>query len=457
MNTATLSPGTNAASARSLSVTLVALTASLSGFLFGFDTIVISGAEQAVQALWQTSDGVHGLAISAALWGTVIGALGAFWPSDRFGRRKTLFFIGLLYAVSALGSALAWDEWSFMAFRFIGGIGVGISSVAAPTYIAEVAPRAKRGRLVGLFQLSLVIGILVATLSNSQINAMADSVAAIGDNAWRWMLGVELLPAIIYTVLTRGLPESPRWLATVDDDPDAARATLARLDPDGYQDTMAEIMQAEQGAPSKLLTSRLAKPLILVTLIAFFNQMSGINAVFYYGPRLFELAQLGQQGALLASVGMAAVNVAATLVGIWLIDRLGRRPILMIGCVGFIASLLVIAYGFQTQSYALVPIAVFAFIGSHGIGSGAIIWSYIAEVFPNDVRAKGQAYGCGVHWIMAALITLVWPFVLGAVPTPAIFLTFAALMVAQLVFALFYMVETKGKSLEELSAELVKA
>ena len=429
------------------SVTLIALTASLSGFLFGFDTAVISGAEQAVQALWRTTDAVHGLAISAALWGTVVGALTGHVPADRYGRRATLFWIGVLYAVSAIGSALAWDEWSFMLFRLIGGLGVGASSVAAPAYIAEIAPRERRGQLVAFYQLSLVAGILVAFASNYALSGL-------GQGAWRWMLGIEAVPALAYTLLTLTLPESPRWLASVRGDRAGALAVLERLVPGQAEAVLAEVTAGRADTSVRLFVRRLRLPVLLAFLIAAFNQLSGINAVIYFAPRIFGLAGFEAQTALLATVGIGAVNLAATLVGLWLIDRAGRRTLLVAGCAGYVLSLGALAYGFAAGAFALVPLAVFAFIASHAVGSGAIIWGYVAEVFPNEVRAKGQALGSGTHWVFAAAISLVMPAILSSVAPPVIFGTFAALMAVQLVFALMIMPETKGRSLEELAAAL---
>lgn len=434
-------------------ILLWSLTAALSGFLFGFDTAVISGAEQAVQRVWQTSDTVHGLAISSALWGTVIGALLGAWPSDRFGRKPTLIAIGILYAVSAIGSALAWDPYSFMSFRFIGGLGVGASSIAAPAYISEIAPRRHRGTLVALFQTMLVVGILAAFISNYLIG-----ISMTG--GWRVMLGAELVPALFYFLAVLFIPESPRWLVVKRGDETAARAILARIAPGHAEETLASI-ETERAEPSisirAFLSRRYAFPILLAFLIAFFNQLSGINAIIYYAPRIFDLTGSGEAAGLFATIGVGVVNLVFTLIGLALIDRAGRRTLILIGSVGYIVSLSMVAYGFASEQYALVPFFIFAFIASHAIGQGAVIWVYISEIFPTVARAKGQALGSGTHWVLAAILTFVMPGVLSTVSPVTIFLFFAGMMVLQLAFAIFIMVETRGRSLEELGASLSRS
>lgn len=433
------------------SILLWALTAALAGFLFGFDTAVISGAEQAVQRTWQTSNAVHGLAISAALWGTVIGALLGAWPSDRFGRRATLIVIGILYAVSAAGSALAWDPYSFMIFRFIGGIGVGASSIAAPAYISEIAPAAKRGRLVALFQTMIVVGILVAFLSNYLIGS------ALGKDGWRIMLGAEILPALAYLLAVFFIPESPRWLLVKRGDEAAARSILSRISPGHADETLTEIRQTSDQPSVSLKTffsGKYAVPIMLAFLLAAFNQLSGINAIIYYAPRIFELTGAADNVSLLATVGIGAVNLVFTLIGLALIDRAGRRSLMLIGSIGYIVSLSMVAYGFAAEQYTLVPYFIFAFIAAHAVGQGAVIWVYISEIFPTVARAKGQALGSGTHWVLAAILTLVMPAILTAYPAVYIFAFFTIMMCLQLLFTLFMMVETRGRSLEELGTSL---
>src|SRR6185503_4740292 len=368
------------------------LTAALAGFLFGFDTVVISGAEKTIQSLWGLSPGLHGFAIASALYGTVVGALLGGWPADRFGRKVTLLCIGLLYIVGAVGSALAPNVAIFIAARFIGGLGIGISTVVAPMYIAEIAPPKNRGRLGGMFQFNIVLGILVAFVSNALL-------AGIGPNAWRWMLGVAAFPSFLYALSCLGLPESPRWLLTRKGDREAGLQVLQRIEPDiPASDTAAEADQiiaasAEESSSGHFWTRQLRKPILLAILIAFFNQMSGINAILYFAPRIFELTGLAAKAALLQSVGIGVTNLVFTFVGLWLIDRLGRRTLLYIGSFGYIASLGLIAWGFFHRHYSIIPVCVFAFIAAHAIGQGAVIWVFISEIFPNRHRAEGQSLG----------------------------------------------------------------
>ena len=428
-----------------------ALVAALAGFLFGFDTAVISGAEQAVQAEWQMGDVLHGLAISAALWGTVIGALTAGWPLDRFGRKKTLVWIGMLYALSAIGSALAWDPTSFMLFRFIGGLGVGASSVAAPAYIAEIAPREVRGRLVALFQTMIVLGILVAYLSNYVLGG-------IGGEAWRFMLGAEVLPALAYLIATFVIPESPRWLLVTRNAEEKARQILNQINPDTVSETLAAIREeaareVRQLSWGQFFSGTLKRPIMLAFLIAMFNQLSGINAIIYYAPRIFELSGAGASVALLATVGIGAINLLFTLIGLSLIDKAGRKFLLYLGSFGYIISLGMTAYGFASEQFALVLPFILAFIAAHAIGQGAVIWVYISEIFPSAARAKGQSLGAGTHWLFAAALTFVMPSVLALVPPVAIFLGFAGMMVLQLLWVHFAVFETRGRSLEEIARE----
>lgn len=325
------------------------LSAALAGFLFGFDTVVISGAEKTIQSLWELGDFQHGLAMSMALWGTVLGSLVGSYPTDRFGRTKTLLSIGILYLVSAIWSGLATDVYSFMIARFIGGVGVGISTVAAPLYISEIAPPEHRGRLAGMFQFNIVFGILVAFVSNTLLGG-------IGENAWRWMLGVEAIPALIYSVMCFGLPESPRWLIGRKDDRDGAIKVLQLVNPDA---SVAELeckvdeianLAHEPSSTGGFWSARLKTPILLAFLIAFFNQLSGINAILYFAPRIFALTGLGEEAALLQSVGIGITNLVFTFVGLWLIDRLGRRTLLYYGSFGYILSLGLCAWAFL--SYA---------------------------------------------------------------------------------------------------------
>ncbi len=437
----------------------ISLTAALSGFLFGFDTVVISGANLPIKELWNTSPWFHGTFImSMALWGTVIGSLFGGIPCDRFGRKKTLFWIGILYAASALGSAIAPDPYTFSFFRFIGGLGVGASSVAAPIYISEISSPENRGKLGALYQFNLVLGILIAFISNYLLQGFG------GSNDWRWMLGVEAIPAILYTLMVIKIPNSPRWLAITKQDDEGALKTLKLLFNENQ--ALAKLQEIKESISvtrigEKLFSKRYKTPLILAFLIAFFNQLSGINFVLYYAPEILERAGLAAQESLFSSISIGIVNLVFTFVGVWLIDRLGRKQLMKIGSVGYIISLAMVGWCFYSgASSALLLTFVLIFIASHAVGQGAVIWVFISEIFPNKVRAFGQSWGTGTHWVFAALITLVTPIFLDAEngifkdnPWP-IFIFFSGMMVLQLIFVLFMMPETKGVSLEELSSKL---
>jgi len=430
-----------------------AITSALAGFLFGFDTVVISGAEQKIQALWGLSAGVHGIAMGAALYGTVLGSLVGGWPADRYGRRATLLWIGVLYIVSALGCAFAWNVSVFIAARVIGGIGIGISTVAAPLYISEISPPAHRGRLAGMFQFNIVFGIVIAFASNALL-------AGVGENAWRWMLGVAAIPSVIYTIMCFGIPESPRWLLTRKHDRVRGLQVLALIEPNA---TPAQLQQEADDivAASSAQTStrgfwsmRLRVPIMLAFLVAFFNQLSGINAILYFAPRIFEMTGLGARAALLQSVGIGITNLVFTFVGLWLIDKLGRRTLLTIGSFGYIASLGLCSWAFFTQHYAIVPACIFAFIAAHAIGQGTVIWVLISEIFPNQYRATGQSLGSATHWVFAALLTTLFPAVVSAFAPGYVFLFFCGMMVLQLVWVKTMVPETKGVPLEEIQRQL---
>lgn len=430
-----------------------ALTSALAGFLFGFDTVVISGAEQTIQSLWGLSPGLHGVAMGAALYGTVLGSLVGGWPADRFGRRATLLWIGVLYLVSALGCGFAWNVGVFIVARLIGGIGIGVSTVVAPLYISEIATPAHRGKLAGMFQFNIVFGIVIAFLSNALL-------AGIGANAWRWMLGVAAIPSLIYTVMCFGIPESPRWLLTRKGDRAAALKTLALIEPaattDQLESTATEIVTATSAQTSTrgFWSMRLRVPIMLAFLVAFFNQLSGINAILYFAPRIFAMTGLGASAALLQSVGIGITNLVFTFVGLWLIDRLGRRTLLIIGSYGYIASLGACAWAFFSGHFSIVPACIFAFIAAHAIGQGTVIWVLISEIFPNQYRARGQSLGSATHWIFAALITTVFPAVVSAFRPGYIFLFFCLMMVLQLVWVRTMVPETKGVPLEEIQRRL---
>ena len=428
------------------------VTVAVAGFLFGFDTAVISGADQPLQALWHTSNLFHGFFVmSSALWGTVIGALFGNWPCERYGRKKVLIGIGVLYLVSAVGSALAPDPYSFSVWRLVGGLGVGASSIVAPAYISEIAPPAVRGRLVILYQFQLVFGILIAFASNFLL-------ASVFSLDWRWMLGAEAIPAFVYLVLVTRVPESPRWLLLRKGDEAESRRVLGMVDPDSVDRTIMEIRHADREFTDDSLFRRAYLwPMLFAFLVAAFNQLSGINFIIYFAPRIFELAGLDNSSALLSTTGIGLVNLVFTLFGMALIDRAGRKTLLLIGSIGYIASLAAVTWAFQSGTGGIpVVLFVFVFIASHAVGQGAVIWVFIAEIFPNKIRTKGQSLGCGTHWVFAAIITLLMPYLLGRFHGAAIFGFFTAMMVLQLLFVLFLMPETKGRSLEYLAEHLSK-
>lgn len=428
---------------------------AMAGFLFGFDTAVISGADRPVQELWGLSDLQHGLFImSMALWGTVLGAIFGNWPTDRLGRRKTLFAIGVLYFVSAVGSALATDPFWFSFFRLIGGFGVGMSSVAAPAYISEIAPAERRGNLVALYQFNVVFGIFMAYVSNAILGSL------LGADAWRWMVGIEAVPALVYTLALFKVPESPRWLILNRHDTQGAAAILRQVDATRDVDVQIEEIQTadreDNKVHSRFFSRRYRLPITLAFLIAFFNQFTGINFVLYYAPRILESAQLGASASLLSTAGIGLVMVIFTMIGMALIDRFGRRKLMYIGSVGYIISLSIISYAFFTDNLggALIPLQLCLFVAAHGISQGTVIWVFISEIFPNRERARGQSLGSFTHWFFAAAITLVTPWVLGVFNGGPVFAFFAFMMVLQIAFVAFLMPETKGVSLEKLQRKL---
>ena len=429
------------------------LTAALAGFLFGFDTVVISGADQKLQELWNSTDIFHGSVVMAmALWGTVVGAIFGGIPTRKIGRKKTLLWIGIFYTISAMGSALAYDPYTFAAFRFLGGVGVGISGIAAPAYISEIAPAKNRGRLVGLYQFNLVTGILIAFLSNYMLSGL-------GENDWRYMMGIEALPAILYTFLVLSIPKSPRWLYLNNQLEQAEKIIREAYSKKDADELIAEIIKDKESSVNSesIFQKKYSFILMLAFLVAAFNQFSGINAFLYYAPRIFEAGGLGESAALLNSVGIGLTNVIFTYIGISLIDKLGRRSLMYIGSIGYIISLTLISLSFILEWGGIVlPIFLFLFIASHAIGQGAIIWVYISEIFPNHIRSYGQSFGVSTHWVLAAIIPSLIPFLFGWIGPGIVFGFFAFMMFLQLLFTHFIMPETKGVSLEDLSKKLIK-
>ena len=519
------------------------ITAALAGFLFGFDTIVISGAEQKIQDLWKLSGTVHGLAVSMALWGTVVGAIFGCIPTAKYGRKKTLVWVGFLYFISAVGSGLAPEVISFMIFRFIGGLGVGASTVAAPMFISEISPAENRGKLAGMFQFNIVFGILVAFISNYFFGKFLSEGLA-----WRWMLGIEAVPAAIYTILSFTLPESPRWLITHAKKRDAGAKIFREINPefsdDEIESLVAEVELTKVGTEktSRFWTSRLRVPIMLAFLIALFNQFSGINIILYFAPRLLGLA--GLEDGRLAAAALGVTNLIFTFVGLYLIDKLGRRSLLYIGSIGYILSLGICSFAFMsTPGFAVVSsagdlvdsskkvitieegksfitdadkadtlagfakaktalieastaegyegaaisipagattaevqkiaeqgkvgaseqlgimsmvvlVCLVGFIAAHAVGQGAVIWVFIAEIFPNDHRAAGQALGSSTHWVCAAILTFLFPIAMAYVSAGALFAFFCFMMVLQLLWVQFMVPETKGISLEDMQKQL---
>jgi sugar porter (SP) family MFS transporter len=429
------------------------IVAALSGFLFGFDTVVISGANLPIKELWSTGPFFHGFFImSMALWGTVIGALFGAYPTNVLGRKKTLTWVGFFFFISALGSAFAMDPYTFSFFRFIGGLAVGVSSIAAPIYISEISSPKNRGSLGVLYQFSLVFGILIAFLSNYFLTGFQ------GGQDWRWMLGIEALPAVLYLLMTFRIPDTPRWQILYKKNDQLALQTLEKIY--GDSSTANEVLQqiksndAHQASkPQNFWSKKNNRVIILAFVISFFNQLSGINFILYYAPEILELAGFATKESLFNSVFIGLTNIVFTFAGLLLIDKLGRKQLLIAGSIGYIVSLTGVSVAFyQALDPQWIALFIFAFIASHAVGQGTVIWVFISEIFPNRARALGQSFGAGVHWVFAALITLVGPSVIAIYNTNPwpIFSFFAFMMVLQLFFSIFMMPETKGKSLEEI-------
>lgn len=434
---------------------LWSIVVALGGFLFGFDTAVISGAEQAIQKYWLLSPYQHGFTISIALIGTIFGSLFGSIPSDRLGRRSTLFIIAGLYLLASLGTAFTNNWLLFLGFRFIGGLGVGASSVTAPVYISEISPSESRGRMVAMFQFNVVFGILFSFFSNYIIGQL-------GETSWRLMLGIQAVPSLLFLLLLRLIPESPRWLILNNKNEGSAISTLKIINPYNYREVIENIKrnnreEDEAGTTDKLFTRKNKFPIFLAMSFAVFNQVSGINAIIYYAPRIFEMTGLGKSSSLLSTVGIGAVNFLFTLLAINFIDKIGRRTLMLIGSFGLIGTLGLVAKTFFGQNfggwnitvYLLLYIAFFAF------SQGAVIWVFISEIFPNSVRAKGQTLGSTTHWVMASLIAFSFPMIAGKFGGGPTFLFFSLMMVLQLIFVWRVMPETKGRTLEQIGHTMV--
>jgi sugar porter (SP) family MFS transporter len=432
-----------------------AWVAALGGFLFGFDTAVISGVEKSIQGLWQLSDVAHGFTVSAALWGTVLGSLVAGWPAEKYGRKRMLQFIGLLYLVTSLVTALTTSWGAFVVFRFLGGIGVGASSVVGPMYISEIAPAARRGRLVALFQFNVVCGILVAFLSNYLL-------FDIGDQAWRWMLGVQALPSFAFLALVFLVPESPRWLLKGKREAEAEQVLTEIGEENPRQAVQLIRASLDEGArlgQESLFVKAYRKPIFYAVVLAMFNQLAGINAIMYYAPRIFELTGLAKDASLLQSASIGLTNMIFTLLAISLIDKFGRKTLMIIGSLGMIVALGLVSYTFFVQDFGGINVMVYliGFIAFFAFSQGSVIWVFISEIFPNQVRSKGQTLGSFTHWIMAALISWAFPIFVARSPMGGAyaFAFFSAMMVLQFFFAWRVMPETKGRSLEQIQTDLI--
>lgn len=429
------------------------IVAALGGFLFGFDTAVISGVEKSIQELWHLSSTAHGFTVSSALLGTVLGALIAGAPAEKYGRKKMLQAIGVLYLATSLATALTSTWEVFVLFRFLGGIGVGASSVVGPMYISEISPAARRGRLVALFQFNIVSGILIAFISNYLL-------FGVSEEAWRWMLGVQAIPAAAYFSLVFLVPESPRWLIKHGRDIEA-KEVLKSIGESAPENAFADISQSlktEAGKQDKLFTKVYSAPIFYAVAIAMFNQLVGINAIMYYAPRIFEMTGLAKDGALLQAVSIGATNMVFTLLAISVIDKIGRRTLMIIGSFGIILSLGLVSWAFFTKEYDgySVMIYLIIFIAFFALSQGAVIWVFISEIFPNSVRSKGQTLGSSTHWIMAWMISWIFPIMVQSENGGAYaFAIFAAIAVIQLFFAWKIMPETKGKSLEQIQTLVI--
>ena len=406
----------------------LALAAALGGFLFGYDTAVINGGEQQIQSVWSLSSVLHGWVMSSALWGTVIGAVCGGKVCDRLGRKLTLFWVGVFYLVSAVWSAIAAGPYDLMVARFLGGLGVGASSIAAPVYIAEISPDSERGKLGGLFQFNIVLGMVVSQFVNWAIGT-----AGLGDATWRWMLGAEAVPALAFTVVTLFMVESPRW--------QTMRA--ARPESAPYHCSTSGLQ------PSTFFSRANARPILLAFAVAAFNQLSGINAMMYFAKRVFEMAGMTASAALGTAAGLSIVLGLGTFAGLFLIDRLGRRTLLIIGSIGCIVAHFATAAAFLCNLGLLAAACIFVFIVFFAMGQGVVIWVFISEIFPQKFRAQGQSWGSFTHWSFCAALTFVFPLMAAKWPTWSIFAFFGVCLVAHLLWATFVCPETKGRALEE--------
>ncbi|MFB3779151.1 MAG: sugar porter family MFS transporter [Bryobacteraceae bacterium] len=430
------------------------LIAALGGLLFGFDTAVISGTTDALRTRFSLDDNLLGFTVAIALIGTIIGSIGAGRPADAIGRRGALSVLGLIYLVSALGCGLSWDWWSFLFFRFVGGLAVGGASVVSPLYISEISPARYRGRMVAITQFNVVFGILLAYLSNYTIGRLH-----LGEHEWRWMFGVMAAPSLLFFLLVFLTPQSPRWLVARGRLEEAARV-LERCGSDtgNVADEVREIQHSMDLAHHSLrepfYCRRYLKPILLAVAMSAFNQLSGINAVLYYTPSIFKMAGAGVESALGQSVIVGFTMLVFTVLAMAIIDHFGRRNLMIAGSIGYIIGLTGAAYAFYASVQGpLLLVSLLVFIAAHGFGQGAVIWVFISEIFPNRVRARGQALGSFTHWTMDAIVSWTFPVIAAAAGWMA-FGFYAACMVGQLVWVLTVMPETKGISLEKIQEKL---
>lgn len=427
----------------------VAFVAALGGLLFGFDTAVISGAEKQIQQVYALNDFAHGFTIATALIGTIIGALFCGRPAERWGRKRTLIVIALLYLVSAVGSGAIVNWWSFMFFRFIGGLAVGASSVVGPMYVAEISPAKWRGRFVCFFQFNIVLGIVLAYFSNYWIAGVP--------NDWQWMILAESIPAALFSVLLITIPESPRWLVKRGRE-DEALAVFGRTgepDVEAEMEAIRKSLSSEVRSKTRLFQRKYWKPILIAFLISTINQLSGINAILYYAPRLLEMSGVFHEGAMLQSIIIGLTNLTFSMIGMVLIDKVGRKTLIGIGAVGMVICQAMVARGFALEAFHGYYMLIFlvGYVAFFAMSLGATIWVVIAEVFPNDVRASGQVFGSMTHWVWSALLSWFFPMFL-SIGGQYIF-TFFSVMAALALFFAWWMPETKGKSLEQIQKELV--
>jgi sugar porter (SP) family MFS transporter len=434
------------------------LVAALGGFLFGFETAVISGAEKTIQKLWSLSSFLQGFTVAASLIGTVIGSIIAGWPAQRYGRKKVLMAIAVMYLLSALGCALTSTWVLFIIFRLIGGIAVGASSVVGPMYISEIAPASVRGRLAGMFQLNIVTGIFVAYLTNF-------AFLHIGEDSWRWMLGIMVVPAGLFAILLRNIPESPRWLILNNRDEEASRIFSKTGEPDASAVINEEhallhtpASAAKQAPDENLFSGKFNKPILYAMLLAMFNQLSGINAILYYAPRIFEMAGFSHAASYLQPVFIGGANLLFTFLAMTIIDKVGRKTLLIIGAIGMIVFLGLTAYSFRSSGSAnqFVIVYLIGFIAFFAFSQGAVIWVFISEIFPNSVRSKGGSLGSFTHWIMAAIISWTFPIIVEGSPNGGFysFIFYSCMMFVSLIFIWRVMPETKGRTLEQIQKDL---